>query len=96
MSQVTVSGDPSAVPRYGVGRSPRHRPMDITLDCYRRSTLHPCLLPSSVYINSHGYTCSAMVLFFVFFFKGKQCFVALPCPPPIVLTEVHMVRYLEQ
>ena len=34
MSQVTAPGDPSVVPRRGAGCSPRHRPMDIALDCY--------------------------------------------------------------
>ena len=75
MSQVTVSGDPSVVPRSGGGVQPKtqtnghHLGLLQMLRTQRgHSRLHPCLLPSSVYINSHGYTCSAMVLFFVFFF----------------------------
>lgn len=93
MSQVTDSGDPSVVLEPGAGCSSRHRPMDITLDCYRCSE-HGVVTPDCVpafflrelHINSHGYTCSAMWFFFFFFLKGKQCFVALFSP--IALTEV--------
>ena len=47
MSQVIAPGDPSVVPRRGAGCSPRHRPMDIALDCYGCSE-HSVVTPDYV------------------------------------------------
>ena len=52
------------------------------------SRLRSCLLLLSVYINSHGYTCSAVVVFFVCLFLRENSVLWLFFPP-IALTGVH-------